>query len=247
MSRSTVQTGTREVDAGVGVTGRIRRVGAGRPRLVDQDPELVVVLDELVEPTSRGHPMSPLRWTCLSTYQLADALTGMGHPVSSATVAGLLHELHYSLQGTAKQREGRQHEDRDAQFRYLNGLVADRLAAGEPVISVDTKKKELVGQRANGGQEWQPAGDPVRVDVHDFPDPEVPKAVPYGVSDIGADAGWVTVGDDHDTAEFAVHTIGRWWNMVGVKQYPAATRLLITADAGGSNGYRVRPWKVELA
>ena len=247
MSRSTVQTGTREVDAGVDVTGRIRRVGAGRPRLVDQDPDLVVVLDELVEPTSRGHPMSPLRWTCLSTYQLADALTDMGHPVSSATVADLLHELCYSLQGTAKQREGRQHEDRDAQFRYLNGLVAGRLAAGEPVISVDTKRKELVGQRANGGQEWQPAGDPVRVDVHDFPDPEVPKAVPYGVYDIGADAGWVTVGDDHDTAEFAVHTIGRWWDMVGAKQYPNATRLLITADAGGSNGYRVRLWKVELA
>ena len=247
LSRSTVQTGTREVDAGVDVTGRIRRAGAGRPRLVDQDPALVVVLDELVEPTSRGHPMSPLRWTCLSTYQLADALTAMGHRVSSATVADLLHELRYSLQGTAKQREGRQHADRDAQFRYLNGLVAEHLAAGEPVISVDTKKKELVGQRANGGREWQPAGDPVRVDVHDFPDPDVPKAVPYGVYDIGADAGWVTVGDDHDTAEFAVHTIGRWWDMVGAKQYPAATRLLITADAGGSNGYRVRLWKVELA
>jgi Rhodopirellula transposase DDE domain len=247
MSRSTVQAGASEVDAGVVVTGRVRRVGAGRPRLVDVDPDVAVLLDDLVEPGSRGHPMSPLRWTCLSTYKLAETITGMGHPVSASTVGEILHEWKYSLQATAKVREGNQHPDRDAQFRYLNGLIAGHLAAGDPVISVDTKKKELVGQRANGGTEWQPQGEPVEVDVHDFPDPEVPKAVPYGVYDIGADEGWVTVGDDHDTAEFAVHTIGRWWDMVGSKIYPGTRRLLITADAGGSNGYRLKLWKVELA
>ena len=175
MSRSTVQTGATEIDAGVTVTGRVRRAGAGRPRLVDVDPDIAVLLDDLVEPESRGHPMSPLRWTCLSTYKLADTITGMGHPVSPTTIAEILHEWKYSLQANAKVREGKQHPDRDAQFRYLNGLIVEQLAVGGPVISVDTKKKELVGLHANGGSEWRPKATPEEVDVHDFPDPEVPR------------------------------------------------------------------------
>jgi hypothetical protein len=214
---------------------------------VSQDPPLLADLDSLVEPQSRGDPMRPLRWTCKSTGQLADALVGMGHEVSPDTVGRLLHALGYSLQATSKQIEGTEHPDRDAQFRYLSGRVEEHLAQGQPVISVDTKKKELVGSFANKGREWQPHGHPERVQVHDFPDPEVGKAVPYGVYDLGANQGWVGVGDDNDTAAFAVNTIGRWWDMVGTVAYPHATRLLITADAGGSNGYRNRLWKRELA
>jgi hypothetical protein len=247
MSRSTVSTGAAEVDEGPELTERVRRPGAGRPRIEDRDPGLVEALDALVEPTARGDPESPLRWTCKSTRNLADALTEAGHPVSAQVVAELLAALGYSLQATSKQVEGSSHPDRNAQFGYINDLAAEHLDSAQPVISVDTKKKELVGNYANGGQEWQPAGEPVRVEVHDFIDPAVGKAIPYGVYDVAADQGWVSVGADHDTAAFAVATIGRWWDMVGAVAYPKAKRLLITADAGGSNSYRSRLWKVELA
>jgi DDE family transposase len=247
MSRSTVSTGAGEVDQGPELTERVRRPGAGRPRIEDRDPGLVDALDALVEPTARGDPESPLRWTCKSTRNLADALTKAGHPVSAQVVAELLAALGYSLQATSKQVEGSSHPDRNAQFGYINDLAAEHLDAAQPVISVDTKKKELVGNYANRGQEWQPAGEPVRVEVHDFIDPAVGKAIPYGVYDVAADQGWVSVGADHDTAAFAVATIGRWWDMVGAVAYPKAKRLLITADAGGSNSYRSRLWKVELA
>ncbi len=247
LARSTVQKAVAEVDVGVDVTPTVRRPGAGRKRLIDKDPDLLLNLDDLVEPDARGDPMCPLRWTSKSTGHIADALGAMGHQVSPDTVGRLLVSMEFSLQATAKQLEGAQHPDRDAQFVYLSHQVGDHLRAGQPVISVDTKKKEVVGQRANGGKEFQPKGRPERVDVHDFPDAEVPKAIPFGVYDIGANEGFVVVGDDHDTAAFAVATIGRWWDMVGRVTYPGARRLLITADAGGSNGHRVRLWKVELA
>ena len=247
MARSTVELGTAEIDQGAVPAGRVRRSGAGRPKATDRDPGLLAALDALVEPTARGDPESPLRWTCKSTRNLADELTAQGHPVSAKTVARLLAGMDYSLQAPSKQVEGAQHPDRDGQFHYLNEQAKVHLAAGQPVISVDTKKKEVVGNLANKGREWQPKGDPVRVDVHDFPDPKVGKAIPYGVYDLGADQGWVAVGDDHDTAAFAGATIRRWWQMVGSRAYPDATRLLICADAGGSNGDRVRAWKTELA
>ena len=192
--------------------------------------------------------MSPLRWTLKSTRQLANALRAMGHRVSSWKVAELLHQMNYSLQATAKVVEGAQHPDRYDQFVYINRLAGERIDAGQPVISVDCKKKELVnGREANKGQEWQPKGKPERVDVHDFPDKEVPKAIPYGVFDVGANEGWMSVGDDHDTAAFAVNAVRRWWNTMGREHYPEATTLMVTADAGGSNGYRNRLWKAELA
>lgn len=247
MSRSTVQTAAGEIDAGVDPSTRVRRPGGGRKKAIDKEPDLLLELDDLVSPDARGDPMSPLRWTLKSTRQLAEALAAKGFEISASLVGQLLHKMGYSLQGTAKQAEGAQHPDRNAQFEYLNTRAKEFLAAGQPVISVDTKKKELVGSYANGGKEWQPAGTPTRVDVHDFPDPEMPKAVPYGVYDIGADEGWVNVGDDGDTARFAVESIRRWWWRMGTARYPEATRLLITADAGGSNGYRVRAWKTELA
>lgn len=247
VARSTVQKAVGEIGVGVDVDAPVRRAGAGRKRLIDKDPNLLVDLDDLVEPGARGDPMCPLRWTSKSTGHLAGALAGMGHDVSADTVGRLLTAMDYSLQATAKQIEGSQHPDRDAQFVYLSERVADHLRGGQPVISVDTKKKELVGQRSNAGKEYQPKGRPERVDVHDFPDPELGKAIPYGVYDLAANAGFVVVGDDHDTAAFAVATIGRWWDMVGSGAYPKAKRLLITADAGGSNGYRVRLFKVELA
>jgi transposase len=246
MSRSTVQTAVGEIDAGVEPSDRVRAPGGGRPRLVDKDPTLLADLDSLVEPETRGDPMCPLRWTTKSAEHLAGALREMGHVVSADTVGRLLRAMGYSLQAPAKENEGAQHPDRDAQFRYLNGQVEAHLAAGQPVISVDTKKKEVMGNLANKGREYQPKGEPVRVDVHDFPDPERGKAIPYGVFDIGADAGFVVVGSDADTAEFAVATIGRWWDTVGSVAYPDAARLLITAYAGGSNGYRSRLWKREL-
>jgi transposase len=248
MSSRTVFDGTKEVAGGAGPSDRVRREGGGRPRLIDIDPDVLVNLDDLVEPDARGDPMSALRWTLKSTRQLADALKEMGHQISSWTVGQLLHQMGYSLQATAKTVEGAQHPDRDAQFHHINDEATRRLAAGEPVISVDSKKKELVvGTKANKGREWQPTGSPERVDVHDFPDPEVPKAVPYGVYDLGADEGWMEVGSDHDTAAFAVNAIRRWWQTMGTERYPKATRLMVTADAGGSNGYRNRLWKVELA
>ncbi|MGH9043196.1 MAG: ISAzo13 family transposase [Acidimicrobiia bacterium] len=229
---------------------RSRRAGGGRKRAVARDPGLVEALEALVDPESRGDPESPLRWTCKSTRQLAGALCEAGHPVSHVRVADILHGLGYSLQGNVKTREGKQHPDRDAQFQYINKTVKARLRRGLPVLSVDTKKKELVGEEPgykNGGQEWQPKATPVEVGVHDFPDPAVGKAVPYGVYDVGANAGWVLVGSDADTAAFAVQALRRWWDKVGCDAYPDADKLLLCADAGGSNSYRTRLWKTELS
>jgi len=218
--------------------------------LTHKDPGLVGALETLVDPATRGDPVSPLRWTTKSTRQLAHTLTAGGHPVSHVRVGELLHDLGYSLQGNAKTVEGKQHPDRDAQFGHINDAARRYLKAGDPVISVDTKRKELVGETPgykNNGRDWQPQGAPVRVGVHDFPDPAMPKAVPYGIYDLAANTGWVTVGSDGDTAAFAVATLRRWWTQVGQGAYPNAKRLLINADAGGSNGYRVRLWKLELA
>jgi hypothetical protein len=207
---------------------------------------VVAALDRLVDPETRGDPESPLRWTTKSTANLADALTEAGHPVSPDTVGRLLKEDGYSLQANAKTVEGKQHADRDGQFRHINEKVKAFQAANEPVISVDAKKKELVGDYKNGGREWQPKGEPERVGVHDFKG-ELGRAVPYGVYDMTANTGWVNVGTDADTGQFAVESIRRWWNQVGTLAYPNATKLLITADSGGSNGNRLRLWKVELA
>jgi len=249
VSRKTVSAGAAELEAGEDPLGeRVRREGGGRKPLAETDPGLAEALDGLVEPQTRGDPMTRLRWTTRSTRNLADELRGLGHQVSHHSVARLLKDnLGYSLQGNAKTVEGKQHPDRDGQFRYISGQVTAHLAAGQPVISVDAKKKELVGAHANKGRAWRPKGEPERVNTHDFPDQELGKAVPYGVYDIGADSGWVLVGQDGDTAAFAVETIRRWWHTVGARAYPEAAQLLITADAGGSNGYRVRLWKAELA
>jgi transposase len=247
MSRNTVIEGRREIQQGPAAPGRVRAPGAGRKLAEDDQPGLVDALDRLVSPATRGDPMSALRWTAKSTETLAGELRAQGFKVSADTVGRLLKALGYRLQAPAKTKEGAQHPDRDSQFNWLNVAVAQRLAAGEPVISVDTKKKELVGEKANGGREYQPTGSPERVDVHDFPDPATSKAVPYGIYDVGADEGWVSVGDDGDTAVFAVAAIGRWWATMGRARYPDATTLLITADAGGSNSYRARLWKLELA
>ena len=248
MSRNTVMDGAKAFDAGEEPSDRVRREGGGGPRLEDIDDSLLIDLDDLVEPDARGDPMSPLRWTLKSTRQLAKALRDMGHQVSSWKVAELLHLMEYSLQATAKVVEGAQHPDRNEQFLYINRLAGERIAAGQPVISVDAKKKELVnGRKANAGREWQPKGRPERVDVHDFPDKDKPKALPYGVYDLAANEGWMSIGDDHDTSAFAVNTIRRWWQAMGRDRYPEATRLMVTADAGGSNGYRNKLWKKELA
>jgi len=238
--------GVSELEGGEAPLGRVRRQGGGRKKLTATDPALLAALLALVEPTRRGDPESPLCWTTLSTRKLAAELSAVGHKVGADTVARLLHEQGFSLQGNTKTIEGGQHPDRDAQFSYLNERAGQHLAAGEPVISVDTKKKELVGHYKNAGKEWRPAGDPEQVKVHDFIDPTLGKANPYGVYDLGADTGWVSVGTDHDTAAFAVATIRRWWQSAAAS-YPNASRLLITADGGGSNGYRTRLWKTELA
>jgi hypothetical protein len=244
----TVTAGLDDLDSGTEPLppGRVRRWGAGRPRVEEIDPGLVPALLELVEPARRGDPMTRLCWTSLSTRRLAATLTGAGHWVSHTTVARLLKEAGFSLQACAKTIEGSAHLDRDAQFDYLAAQVADHLAAGAPVISVDTKKKELVGAYKNNGAEWAPAGSPPKVNVHDFIGAQG-RANPYGVYDIGANTGWVSVGTSHDTPAFAVNTIRNWWQQVGRDLYPARTRLMITADGGGSNGYRVRAWKTELA
>ena len=246
-SVDTVGRGARELEAGIEPDGRVRHVGAGRRSVEDADPGLVPALEALVDPESRGDPESPLRWTTKSTSRLAEELTVRGHEAAPRTVARLLKETGYSLQGNTKTIEGKQHPDRDAQFRYINELVVAFQAHGDPVISVDTKKKELVGNYANGGAEWEPKGAPRRTNVHDFPDTELGKAVPYGVYDVTADTGWVNVGTDADTGQFAVESIRRWWHAVGGTAYPNATRVLITADSGGSNGSRLRLWKTELA
>jgi len=246
VSRPTIQKALSELQEPVSAGGRIRQAGGGRKKARERDPELLSELEALVDPDSRGDPMSPLRWTCKSTRQLAAALTGRGHPVSHQVVSELLHEAGYSLQANVKTREGTHHLDRDGQFRYLNDQVKDFLAERLPVVSVDTKKKELVGLFKNGGQEWQPVQQPVEVNVHDFPDPQLGKAIPYGIYEVGRNRGWVSVGRDHDTARFAVASLHRWWQVLGSAAYPQAERLLISADAGGSNGYRVRLWKLEL-
>ena len=247
VSPDTVVKGLRELESAAAPTGRVRRPGGGRKPLTATDSGILAALEALVDPATRGDPMSALRWTSKSTRTLAAELTAQGHRVSASTVGQLLRAADYSLQANIKVREGSAHQDRDAQFRYLNEQVAEHQQAGAPVVSVDTKKKELVGDYKNNGQEWMPQGKPERVQVHDFPDPKVGKAIPYGIYDVAANTGWVSVGQDHDTSAFAVATLRRWWTSVGQINYPAADRLLICADGGGSNGYRVRSWKTELA
>lgn len=247
LSLSTVQVGAREVDEGVEPLERARRPGAGRKRVENAQPGLEDALDALVEPETRGDPECSLRWTTKSVRNLSDDLGSAGFVVSPPVVGQMLAAKGYSLQAPVKTKEGADHPDRDAQFRYIAGLVEEFRSAGEPVISVDAKKKELVGDFAPSGQEWQRVYQPVEVNTYDFPDKELGKAMPYGVYDIAANAGWVSVGRSADTAEFAVQTIRRWWRQMGMTAYPNATRLLITADGGGSNGYRVRLWKKEIA
>lgn len=226
--------------------GRIRREGGGRKKLIDKNPHLVKALEALVDPVTRGDPMSPLRWTCKSVRQLSKSLSERGQSVSYQVVSELLHEMGYSLQANMKKLEGSSHADRDKQFSYINEQVKQYLAEGWPVVSVDTKKKELVGQYRNTGREWQPKGHPEEVNIYDFVNMDVGKALPYGVYDIGQNVGWVNVGCDHDTASFAVESLRRWWRAMGSQVYPRVKRLLICADGGGSNGHRVRLWKVEI-
>ncbi|TVZ07369.1 ISAzo13 family transposase [Trebonia kvetii] len=244
---ATVSLGVSDLEGEALPPGRARRPGGGRKRSADLDPGLVPALLALVEPEERGDPASPLRWTVKSTRTLAAELSAQGHKVSPGTVGDLLRGQGFSLQGNAKVIEGSSHPDRDAQFRYINGQAAVFQAAGDPVVSVDAKKKELVGEFGNAGRQWRPAGSPARVRDHDFASEGDGKAIPYGIYDLAANAGWVSVGTDHDTAAFAVETIRRWWNTRGRADYPAAGRLLITADAGGANGYRSRAWKTGLA
>lgn len=246
LSRTTIHRGIAELDESREPGRRIRQVGGGRKGVVDRDPTLLQALEALVDPLTRGDPMSPLRWTCKSTRQLAAALRQQGYTISHPTVASLLHELGYSLQANVKTLEGTSHPDRDQQFRYINTQVKRYIQRKRPVISVDTKKKELVGPYKNAGQTWRKHGDPQPVNMHDFPDKQRGKAIPYGVYDMGQNVGWVHVGRDHDTASFAVESIRRWWGHLGKPLYPRARTLLICADSGGSNGYRVRLWKREL-
>src|SRR5215211_2084432 len=244
LARETIRNGRRELAQGVEATGRIRRPGAGRPDIEETQPGVTEALDLLVEPLTRGDPMSPLRWTCKSAATLAGALTAQGWPVSATTVGKLLDGLGYRLHALQKAREGTAHPDRNAQFEHINATAAAFSRRQQPVISVDTKKKELVGDFTNAGREWQPIGTPERVRVHDFPGDAVGKAIPYGVYDMARNEAWVSVGRDHDTPAFAVASIRQWWAMMGRRAYPQAEALLITADAGGSNGYRCRAWKM---
>ena len=248
VARGSILAGLKELKDPVNTLpkGRVRRPGGGRKKLVDRDPDLLAALERLVDPAARGDPQSPLRWTCKSLKQLAHELGEQGHRISHVSVGILLKELGYSLQGNRKTLEGTDHPDRDAQFQYIQEKTQQALDAGQPVISVDTKKKELVGNYKNAGQEWRPQGEPEAVQVHDFVDAELGRANPYGVYDLAQNAGWVSVGTDHDTASFAVATIRRWWLGMGQPLYPAAKELMIMADGGGSNGSRVRLWKLEL-
>ena len=247
LSRAAITSGIREIEEGVQLApGRVRRSGAGRKRITVSDPSLLVALDRLIDPDTRGDPESPLRWVCKSTRTLADVLRRQHHRISHVTVADLLHEQGYSLQSNRKVEEGGDHPDRDAQFRHINATVRRALAAKNPVISVDTKKKELLGNYANAGRQWRRIKEPVTVNGHDFPSPAVPRAFPYGIYDIGRNEGFVNVGTDHDTGAFAVASIRGWWRAEGRLLYPAANRIVITADAGGSNGSRLRLWKWEL-
>ena len=247
LSRPVIRQGVVELkNRKAALTGRVRRPGGGRKKIIERDPTVVSDLEKLVEPVTRGDPESPLRWTCKSVRRLAQELAGRGHRISYPIVAELLDELGYSLQANRKTKEGSTHPDRNAQFEYINRRVKRFLADQQPVISVDTKKKELVGDFKNGGREWHRQGEPERVRVHDFLIKGLGRATPYGVYDLAQNTGWVNVGVDHDTATFAVESIRRWWQSMGQLVYPQASRLLITADAGGSNGARVRLWKVEL-
>jgi hypothetical protein len=246
LSRKAIAKGIREITDGSSMPGRIRRSGAGRKSIVEHDPKLLVSLERLIEPETRDDPESPLRWICKSTRNLAAQLTRQKHPVSHEKVAQLLRDQNYSLQSNRKTEEGADHPDRDAQFRHINAEVKRALAAGMPVISVDTKKKELLGNYAKGGQQWLPAKKPLKVNGHDFPSPDIPRAYPYGIYDMARNTGFVNVGTDHDTGAFAVASIRGWWRSEGRALYSLARALLITADGGGSNGSRLRLWKLEL-
>ncbi len=246
LSRVTITKALGELDAEPLDTGRVRRSGGGRPSLVQLDPELPTALESLVEPLTRGDPETPLRWTCKSTRALAEELAKQNHPVSHEKVAQLLHAMDYSLQGNRKTEEGADHPDRDAQFLHINAAVELALRKGQPVVSVDTKKKELLGNYVNKGRQWRPGKTPLKVNGHDFPDPSTPRAFPYGIYDLSRNTGFVNVGTDHDTGAFAVASVKGWWKYEGKRLYPKARSLLITADGGGSNGYRLRLWKVEL-
>jgi len=247
LSRKAITRGIREIQAGHTLpAGRVRRAGGGRKRIGVRDPDLLVALERLVEPGTRGDPETPLRWTCKSTRTLSVELGRQQHPVCHVKVGQILRELGYSLQGNRKTEEGADHPDRDAQFRHINREVKRALAAGTPVISVDTKKKELIGNYSNRGQQWRPTKNPVKTQGHDFPGPDVPRAYPYGVYDFAHNTGFVNVGTDHDTGAFAVASIRGWWRQEGRRLYPHTRRLVITADGGGSNGYRLRLWKLSL-
>jgi hypothetical protein len=250
LSRVTITAGLRELEQPVRVrraaAERVRRPGGGRKSVTETDPALAAALDALIEPTIRGDPESPLRWTCRSTYRIAEELTRQGHLVSPRTVAMLLHAAHYSLQANRKTTEGASHPDRNAQFEYINSLVRRFQGRGQPAISIDTKKKELVGDFKNAGRVWRPRGDPEKVRIYDFKDPVLGKVIPHGVYDLINDQGWVSVGIDHDTAEFATNSVRRWWTEMGQGRFPHASTLLITADGGGSNNPRTRLWRVCL-
>ena len=251
LARNTIGVGTRELEyrqahPKAAVTVRIRQAGGGRKALTQIDSGLQPALEALVDPVTRGHPQSPLRWTCKSTAQLAEQLQRQSHPVTDRTVAALLKAAGYSLQANRKTQEGASHPDRNAQFEYINRRVLAFQKRAQPVVSVDTKKKELVGEFKNAGRQWEPSGQPTAVKVHDFPDPKLGKAIPYGVYDLASNEGWVSVGIDHDTARFARASLRRWWQEMGARRFPRATQLLITADGGGSNSSRNRLWKVAL-
>jgi hypothetical protein len=246
LSRKTISKGIQEIAEGFAMPGRVRRFGAGRKKITEHDPHLLASLEHLIDPETRGDPQSPLRWVCKSTRTLAKQLTQQKHPISHEKVAQLLRDQNYSLQSNRKTEEGADHPDRDAQFRHINTQVKRALAAGMPVISVDTKKKELLGNYANGGQQWTPSKKPLTVNGHDFPSPDIPRAYPYGIYDLARNTGFVNVGTDHDTGAFAVASIRGWWHHEGQTLYSQARELLITADGGGSNGSRLRLWKLEL-
>ncbi len=247
LSRPTIYNGIREIqEHRIIPLGRVRKTGAGRKSAETHDPKIIEAMERLIDPGTRGDPESPLKWVIKSTRTIASELTKKKHPISHTKIAQLLHEQNYSLQGNRKTEEGTDHEDRDAQFRHINTSIKKALALGLPVISVDTKKKEILGNYKNSGQEWRPAKQPRPVQGHDFPGPDVPRAYPYGIYDIGKNTGYVNVGTDHDTSAFAVASIRGWWKHEGRKLYPKANALLITADSGGSNGVRLRLWKLEL-
>lgn len=246
VSANTIARGIRDIASENSDTSRIRRSGSGRKKLVDKFPDLKSCIEEIIEPDTRGDPETPLRWTCKSVRNIADFLENEGHIVGRQSVARILRAMEYSLQGNRKTKEEKDHPDRDRQFKFINKTCKKFLSRNEPVISVDAKKKELVGEYKNSGQEWRKNHKPVDVNGHDFPDPKVPKAIPYGVYDIGNNSGWVNVGITADTAEFAVASIRYWWQYIGSKRYPKATKILICADAGGSNSYRSRLWKKEI-